>query len=73
VKTWEKRRLNPEFAWGISENMGGRVKRVKKVKCYNVDTGGLDSEFGRAKSGKVPSKDAFMSSIRPLTSAPVTF
>jgi hypothetical protein len=27
----------PEFALGISENIGGRVKRVKKVKCYNVD------------------------------------
>jgi hypothetical protein len=31
--------FNPEFALGISENIGGRVKKVKKVKCYNVDTG----------------------------------
>ncbi|MEY2905938.1 MAG: hypothetical protein RLZZ408_409 [Verrucomicrobiota bacterium] len=31
--------LNPEFALGISENIGGRVKKVKKVKCYNVDPG----------------------------------
>ena len=29
----------PEFALGISQNVGGRVKRVKKVKCYNVDLG----------------------------------
>jgi hypothetical protein len=29
-----------------------------------------DSGFGRERSGKVPSKDAFMSSIRPLSSAP---
>jgi hypothetical protein len=31
--------FNPEFALGISENIGGRVKRVKKGKCYNVDPG----------------------------------
>ena len=31
--------FNPEIALGISENIGGRVKRVKKVKCYNVDPG----------------------------------
>jgi hypothetical protein len=31
--------INPEYALGISENIGGFVKRVKKVKCYNVDPG----------------------------------
>jgi hypothetical protein len=31
--------FNPEFALGIPEIIGGRVKRVKKVKCYNVDPG----------------------------------
>jgi hypothetical protein len=31
--------INPEFALGISEKIGGRVKRVKKVKCYNQAAG----------------------------------
>jgi hypothetical protein len=37
--------FNPEFALGISENIGGRVKRVKKVgsslfgvvKCFGKE------------------------------------
>jgi hypothetical protein len=89
----------PKYALGISDHIGGRVKRVKKVKCYNQGSGksrvrsrecgtlrapplagrqvastwireSPNSGFGRGMSGKVPSKDAFMSSIRPLTSAP---
>jgi hypothetical protein len=31
--------INPEFELGIPEIIGGRVKRVKKWKCYNVDPG----------------------------------
>jgi hypothetical protein len=56
--------LNPEFALGISEIIGGRVKRVKKVKCYNVDS-------GEGYQGKCPQKRCLhefnsASDFRPL-------
>jgi hypothetical protein len=65
--------ISREFALGIPENIGGRVKTVKKVKCYNVDPGEPRSGIREREVRESDLKDAFMSSIRSLTSARCNF